>query len=284
MSYQHIYNLYKDQKILLFKECYALEKIHGTSGHICWKFKDKNLHMFGGGSDHNLFLAFFDLDKLRELFINIFPMSDVTVYGEVYGGNIMGASGNYGNDVKFIGFDVKVNDMWLTVPNAEDICKRLGLEFVDYVKIPTDLDKIDSERDRPSVQAERNGIGVRRREGVVLRPPIEVVLNNGDRIMCKHKNEHYSERSTYQKIDDQDLEVLTEADDIASEWVVEQRLLHIVSKIDKKLTIRDSKEVIDTMKEDIIREAEGEIEVTKEVLKAISHKTSELFNQYLKSK
>ena len=29
MGYIHIGNLYKDQEILLFKECYALEKIHG---------------------------------------------------------------------------------------------------------------------------------------------------------------------------------------------------------------------------------------------------------------
>ena len=29
MSYQHILNLYKDQTILLFKECFAMEKIHG---------------------------------------------------------------------------------------------------------------------------------------------------------------------------------------------------------------------------------------------------------------
>jgi hypothetical protein len=30
MGYLHIDNLYKSQDILLFKRCYALEKIHGT--------------------------------------------------------------------------------------------------------------------------------------------------------------------------------------------------------------------------------------------------------------
>ena len=34
MAYLHIDNLYKNQEILMFKECYALEKIHGTSGTI----------------------------------------------------------------------------------------------------------------------------------------------------------------------------------------------------------------------------------------------------------
>lgn len=30
MSYLHIPNLYKDQTILLLRECFALEKVHGT--------------------------------------------------------------------------------------------------------------------------------------------------------------------------------------------------------------------------------------------------------------
>ena len=34
MAYMHIDNLYKNQEVLLFKECYAMEKIHGTSAHI----------------------------------------------------------------------------------------------------------------------------------------------------------------------------------------------------------------------------------------------------------
>lgn len=37
MSYMHIDNLYKSQTLLMFRECYALEKIHGTSAHVMWK-------------------------------------------------------------------------------------------------------------------------------------------------------------------------------------------------------------------------------------------------------
>ncbi len=36
MSYLHIDNLYRSQDILLFRECYALEKIHGTSAHVAY--------------------------------------------------------------------------------------------------------------------------------------------------------------------------------------------------------------------------------------------------------
>ena len=51
MSYMHIDNLYKNQDILLFKECYALEKIHGTSAGLefglglHWQFVPKNKKM-----------------------------------------------------------------------------------------------------------------------------------------------------------------------------------------------------------------------------------------------
>lgn len=33
MGYLHIDNLYKNRDILLFRECWALEKVHGTSAH-----------------------------------------------------------------------------------------------------------------------------------------------------------------------------------------------------------------------------------------------------------
>ena len=37
MAYHHIDNLYRNQDVLLFKEVYALEKIHGTSAHVSFK-------------------------------------------------------------------------------------------------------------------------------------------------------------------------------------------------------------------------------------------------------
>ena len=37
MGYADIPNLYSDQTILLLKECYALEKVHGSSSHLSFK-------------------------------------------------------------------------------------------------------------------------------------------------------------------------------------------------------------------------------------------------------
>ena len=73
---------------------------------------------------------------------------------------------------------------------------KIGLEFVSYIKIQTTLEAIDAEMLRPSVQAVRNGCGEdKKREGVVLRPLVEMTDSRGDRVIAKHKNPEFG-RST----------------------------------------------------------------------------------------
>jgi hypothetical protein len=64
MGYLHIENLYKNQDILFFKRCYALEKIHGTSAHI--SLNSGNLNFSSGGEKHDNFVKLFDADALKE--------------------------------------------------------------------------------------------------------------------------------------------------------------------------------------------------------------------------
>ena len=190
MGYMHISNLYKQQDILLFKECYALEKIHGTSAHLRWAGEEGKIHYFASGEKHTNFIALFDDAKLRSKFSELFGTETVIVFGEAYGGKQQGQSFRYGKALKFIAFEVKVGDIWLAVPNAEDVAKKLGLEFVFYKKIPAEISAIDAERDAPSEQARRNGIlEVQPREGVVLRPLIELRVSNDERVLSKHKRE-----------------------------------------------------------------------------------------------
>jgi len=179
MGYLHIPNLYKNTEILLFKECYALEKIHGTSTHISWK--NGKINFSSGGEKYEKFEKLFNIKELEKKFKELFEC-DVVIYGEGYGGKCQGMSGTYGKELKFIVFDIKVDGNWLDVSNAEDVAKKLGLEFVDYVKIKTELKLLDKERDKNSTQAIRNGCGGKLREGIVLRPLIEVTKNNGSRI------------------------------------------------------------------------------------------------------
>ncbi len=168
MGYLHIDNLYKNQTILLFKEVWALEKIHGTSAHIGWKHDEKKIHFFSGGESHEKFVALFDRDFLIKKFEEVFPDISVVIFGEAYGGKQQAMSHTYGKELKFIGFDVKVGEYWLNVPNAKDVCKQFNIEFVAYVKVSTDLESLNAERDKPSVQAVRNGITEpKKREGYV---------------------------------------------------------------------------------------------------------------------
>lgn len=285
MGYMHINNLYRDQKILMFKTCYALEKIHGTSAHISYnaeKPSGERVGFFSGGENYNNFTNLFDKTFLEDKFVEIFGDKSVIVYGEAYGGKQQAMAHTYGPDTKFIVFDVMVNNTWLNVPNAEDVSKQLNLEFVDYVEISTTIGEIDRERDRESVQAIRNGVGPgKHREGVVLRPLEEFTLN-GQRVMSKHKGDAFRETATPRKVQDPEkLKVLEESYAIANEWVTEMRLEHVLDKLPQDIEIKDMPIIIKAMIEDVNREGEGEFIPSKDVDKAIGKKTAVLFKQRL---
>lgn len=281
MGYRHIDNLYKNTSILMFKECFALEKIHGTSANVRWG--DGKVWFHSGGEKHDRFLGLFDETELSKRFECIGHPS-VTVFGEAYGGKQQAQSWRYGKELRFVAFEVKIGDTWLGVEQAHDVATKLGLEFVHYRKIPTDLDSIDTERDAPSEQARRNGIEEDKpREGVVLRPLIEVRLNNGDRVIAKHKRDE--ERETKSKrVVGANVEVLKAAQSIADEWVTPTRLEHVLDKLPPDLGIEDTREVIAAMTSDVLREGEGEFVDSREARSAIGRATAYLFKQHLKKR
>lgn len=276
MGYMHIDNLYRCQDILAFRECYVLEKIHGTSAHIRWK--DGRVTFSPGGEAHERFRALFNEAALAEKFAAI--GADVVVYGEAYGGKQQGMKDTYGSELKFIVFDVQIGGVWLSVPQMDEVARSLGLEVVEWAKVSTDLAVLDAWRDKPSTQAVRNGCGDKPREGVVLRPPIEVTKNNGDRIIAKHKGAAFEERKTPQKVvDPATLEVLAKADAIADEWVTPMRLTHVLDKIPEPHGMEHTPAVIKAMVADVYREAKGEIVESKEAERAIGKKAAALFKQ-----
>lgn len=281
MAYMHINNLYKSRDILMFKECYAMEKIHGTSAHVGWK--DGKVFFFAGGCEHLAFTALFDKDTLAEGFAKL-NHDSITVYGEAYGGKLQGMKGTYGDELRFVAFEVKIGDNWLDVPRAESIARGLGLDFVHWKQVSTDLDALDAERDADSVQAIRNGIGPgKKREGVVLRPLIELTRNNGGRIIAKYKRDDFQETKTPRSVKKQDFEVLVAAQAIADEWVTDMRLAHVLDKFPKPWDITQTGEVIGAMIEDVERESEGEIVKSKAARAMISKKTAQMFKGLLNS-
>jgi len=322
MGYMHIGNLYRDRTIFLFKECYVTEKVHGTSAHIrfdtTWASKahvegcngevremddetesvsvnpcncpskdETKVKFHSGGESYERFKALFGT-VLEENFKKLGHLS-VTVYGEAYGGKCQGMSATYGKDLRFIAFDVQVGDTWLSLPDAEDVCNKLGIEFVPYAKVSTDLVTLDAWRDMPSRVAERRGCGTNQiAEGIVIRPLLEFTLNNGERVIVKHKRPEFSERASKRdtNIDPAKAEVLAAADKIAQEWVTPMRLEHVLDKIQAEkgtnLDLSDTPKVLRAMVEDVYREAGNEIVQSKEANRAISAVASKLFQAKVK--
>jgi hypothetical protein len=283
----HIDNLYKNQTILLLKECYASEKIHGTSAHIKWN--GEMVTFFSGGVDHVSFCNLFDAELLRSQFLKI-GYNDVTVYGEAYGGKCQGMRDTYGPDLKFIVFDVNIGGSWLNVPDAEDITHILCLEFVHYERIPATMEAIDAQRDSPSVQAVRNGMATadnpKIREGVVLRPIIEVIQKNGERVIAKHKRDEFRETNS-PRVPTEKLQVMIDAERAADEWVTQNRLQHVLDSMQEisgrcqEFGVEDTGDVIRAMLQDVYREGEGEIIKSHDLNKAIGKRTALLFKQYI---
>lgn len=283
MGYLHIDNLYKYPDILLFKQVYALEKIHGTSAHVGWK--NGELSFFSGGEKHEHFVSIFDAEALRAKFVQL-NEPEIIVHGEAYGGRCQGMSDVYGTELKFVAFDVKIGESWLNVPNAEAVAKELGFEFVSYVQCSTDLDELNKWRDAPSVQAMRNGRGAeQKREGVVLRPLIELRKNNGERIIAKHKAEEFRETATKRELGDAvRLSVLADAVKVADEWVTPMRLEHVVDKLpcdpdQSKYDVRRTGEIVKLMIDDVQRESAGEVVWSKDVAKAVGGAAAKLYKR-----
>ncbi len=280
MGYQHIDNLYKNQDVLLFKECYAMEKIHGTSAHISWRDVNfaSDLNFFSGGVKHETFKKLFDAEALEAKFRKL-AIPEITIYGEAYGGGCQGMREFYGEALKFIAFEVKIGDSWLDVPKAHGLVKQFDLEFVWYTRCSTDLETLDRYRDFPSQQAIRN-IGVHKAgEGIVIRPLIELTRNDGKRIVAKHKGAAFSETRKVRTVNrsaDQ-LKELAQIKDICIDWVTENRLSNIASHyplLNGHIQLSDISKFIPLMIEDVLREGKGEIVESRALKSAIARETA----------
>lgn len=289
MSYASINNLYRDKTILLESECFAMEKLHGCSAHVSFHRDQGQFYYHGGGVQGHTFKALFDAENLETRFRQL-SGEKITVYGEAYGGSMQKNQWRYGPTLKFCAFEVKVDDVWLSVPEAERIVLALGLEFVHYVRISTKLSEIDFWRDATSEQAIRNGVTTAdgpfiRREGVILRAINEKRDARGNRIIAKHKRDEERETKTPRVVDTAKVEKLLGARVIAEEYVVEERLRHVLSHLPGEIIdMTRTREVISEMLKDVHREGEGEFEPSPEVNAEIGKRTSQLLKAWLQSK
>jgi len=280
--------LHRDTTIIdIFKDVYATEKIHGTSAWIT--LRDGSLHFHGGGIKHDTFKALFDEEELLAKFEEI-GHPDVKIHGEAYGGKCQRMSNVYGKDLKFIVFEVKIGDHWLDVEKACHVATRMGFEFVHWVKGPATLEFVNKWRDAPSEQARRNGMGNNHtREGIVIRPPIEVRTNNGERLLAKHKHPDFRETRTVREVSPIKKLKMFAANAVAEEYVVPMRLDHVLDKLmaDEmaknpdldRLDMTYTGQVVRRMIDDIKVEEGDDIKWSPEIQKAIGKRTTMMFKQ-----
>lgn len=290
MGYADIENLYKDQKVLLFKEAWALEKVDGCSAWL--DYRENNLFYHTGCGNKAGFPKLFDHEKLLAYMREHFGSKDVTLYGEHYGGSIQNNHQfMYGKEQDFIMFDIKVGDVWLSFDKVKKLGKAMGIPVVNGVLVKATKDMLDKVRTAPSDLSIKKGCGKRMREGIVIRPLEEFTSNNGDRVIAKYKNEEFEkEMKSPRNIDDPArLKVLTEAREIAEEWVLPARLNHLLSNptkygIPENPDKKDTGAVIKAMVADVEKESKGETVITDAVKKAIGEKARAIFFDYLNEK
>jgi hypothetical protein len=285
MGYMHIDNLYKNDLILIYKKVYCLEKIHGTSANISYS-PGAGISFFAGGAKHEEFIKLFDADKLTPLLAKYCPAPEcwVVIYGEAYGGKMQAMSKTYGGQLRFVVFDVRMGPTWLDVPDAENVARDLGLEFVSYELVECTVANLNAQRDLPSVQAVRNGIlEPREREGIVIRPIREMELSkHGERVIAKHKSETFCETAHHREVGATQSQAKLDGIKAADEWVTPNRLASILGK-KQNVGLEHTKEIIADMIEDITREGKGEVEMTPATRKAIGNRTAKLFKQMLQA-
>lgn len=291
MGYMHIELLHKCPEFFeLFEEVYCMEKIHGTTTWILFEI-GKPLHFHSGGEKFEDFKALFNEDLLTERLNKISlekGWTKIKIHGEGYGGKQQKMSETYGEQSRFIAFDIHIecskHRRFLNVPEAEKISLKLGLEFVDYNRGPNCPEWIEQQTCLPSTQAIRNGVGDGKlREGVVIRPIRETRLPNGKRAIFKNKNEQFWEIATKRPLG-QKLKIAKDISLFVQDWVTEQRFEHVIDRVlqqkdNKNIERDDIRNILVLLTEDVQRESEGEIIWSKEIARQVSKAGSVLFRK-----
>lgn len=294
-------------------ELIATEKYHGTSANIT-QVHNKDPTFYSGGEIQKHFEDIFDKELIqRELDLLMVKNEwvSITVHGEAYGGprifpKQMGNT--YGIDKpNFIVFDVRIIDKqskkrFLNFSDTEKIAELLKLDLVHYCKCPYEIIADNTDKILDWVEQQTNlpstcpfNTAKNPREGVVIRPVVESTIGKKqDRAICKSLNENFKETKTVsinkdnvKKLKEKSL-TFSKYDEIAEEWVTENRGRHVLDEIrsnrdDKKITMKDIRIFLDKIIEDIIAESEGDIDWPQDVKedknlrRSISQEASNIF-------
>lgn len=186
------------------------EKVDGTNIRLYFTATDGEIRTrFGGRTDNAqtpkpLTQALIEL--IHDVEDNVYDImegrdiSELVIYGEGYGPKINGG-GKYSDVPKFVAFDIKVGDFWLTRESVNDFCSKVGLDAVPVIGEGTLADAISIVRsgiqhkgmswkrfDGDSVKNRlKSQFGDFEAEGIVAVPVVPLFDRAGRRIITKIK-------------------------------------------------------------------------------------------------
>lgn len=302
IDYVNVRNLDKNNEIYEIDEDKNKDDQKVNDNEYEYIFEDFHIRFHSAGERPDAFAALFDHKFLKQQLFQLVSNNNwyrIKVHGEGYGGKQQKMADTYGPNLKFIVFDVKVfdkidkidnnnnnNGRFLDIAKSEQIAKQLNLEFVHYEIGQCTPEWFDQQTKTHSIQAIRNGMGEGKlREGIIVRPLLETLTANGDRIIYKHKNPEFWETTSERPLGEK-LVVMNDAQQIANEWVTKQRAEHVVNHIisdreQKEIAYADISILVKEMIEDIKRESIGEVEWSKLVEKEIKKRSGNMFRNMI---
>jgi len=181
------------------------EKVDGTNIRI--RYDGENVQIAGRSDEAQipvellqklqlLFQSGEGIGKFEEHFTKDEYATDfeVVFYGEGYGPKIQKGGGNYGQEVNFVLFDVKIGNWYLKRDAVDSIAKQFGIKSVPIIGHGTLNDAIEIVKNGMKSQW-----GDFIAEGIVARPVIELFTRSGERIITKIKYKDYEKNNNNRK-------------------------------------------------------------------------------------
>lgn len=141
---EFIHGVYRNKDVEALKDYKWIftEKVDGTNFRIIW---DGYSVSFGGRTEKSEFSKK-QLNFIEEHFLTkdfeyaveqVFGDKEVIIYGELFGNDIQGVGKLYSESYEFMIFDIKINNLFLTHDDIEDISKKLNCKHVPIIFVGT---------------------------------------------------------------------------------------------------------------------------------------------------
>ena len=268
---------------------------------------------------------FYDYEELFERYtqkvISLFSevkeqYSDIktlTVFGEMFGGKyphpdvqliknmmLIQKGVYYCPNHEFYAFDLYINTgetgRFLTVDEANAYFEREGFFYAKTLMRGTINECIKYPNDSPSMISEWFGLPPIEDnicEGLVIRPVVTTYLHNGARVLLKSKNDRFAEKTSVKKreprlpVAPSYSEELKNLLPVVEDYVTENRLSNVASKIGHISVPKDTGKLIGLFSKDILedflKEHSGEyVELEKSEQKILNRHANELATDLIK--